>query len=117
MAVEQLGGHDEHRQVDHAGEAHGDHHVDALEAHDLAALAVVDGLDARLRERGVQVDDVRHHRRAEDADGDHHAVGALEGRHQAAGHAARVDADLREVVGEAEQHDPSSAAIASSKRR
>ena len=45
--VEQRGGDEQHRQVDHAGEAHGQEHVDALEAQQLAPLVVALGLDPR----------------------------------------------------------------------
>ena len=47
------------------------------------------GLDPALRERGVQVDDVRHDGRAEDADREQDAVGAVEARDQPAGERAR----------------------------
>ena len=53
----------------------------------------------------MQVDDVRHHGRAEDADGQQHAVGAVEARDQPGGELARVDADLQQVVHEAEEDD------------
>ena len=62
-----------------------------------------------LHERAVQVDDVRHDRRAEDADGEHDAVGAVEAGHEAGEQRARVDVDLGEVVEEAEADDPEEA--------
>ena len=94
--VEQRRGDDEHRQVDHAGEPHRDHDVDALEAQQRAPLGVVARRDPALHQRAVQVDDVRHHRRAEDADGEHHAVGPVEARHEAAEAARRVSTETCE---------------------
>ena len=83
--VEQLRRDDEHRQVDDPGEAHREHDVEALEAQQLALLAPCLRRDPVRGQRRVQVDDVRHHGRAEDADGEQHAVGAVE----AAGSARR----------------------------
>ena len=57
----------------------------------------------------MQVDDVRHHGRAEDADGEHHAVGAVEVRDQAGDRRAAVDVHLQQVVEEAEEDDPEQA--------
>ena len=102
---EESGGHDEHGHVDHAREPHGDHHVGAAEAQELALLGLVASLDARLGERGVQVDDVGPDRGAEDPDREQHAVGAGEGRDEPGREPARVDAALHEVVQEAEQDE------------
>ena len=55
------------------------------------------------------VDDVGHDRGAEHADGQEHAVRALEAWDQPSGEAAGVDAGAAEVVGEAEEHDPEQA--------
>jgi hypothetical protein len=101
--VEQRCGDDQHRHVDQAGDAHRDRHVQALEAQQLAPLAVVARADAVLGERRVQVDDVRHDRRAEDAGGQQHAVGVLEGGDEAGDRLAGVEADAQRVVEEAEQ--------------
>ena len=82
--VEDARGHDQHRHVDEPRDRHRDHDVDLLEAEDAPALARVGADDAPLRERRVQVDDVRHDRRAEDARGQEHALGVLEARRQQA---------------------------------
>jgi hypothetical protein len=56
-----------------------------------------------LGERAVQVDDVRHDRRAEDAGGEQDRVGPGEVRHEALDRLAGVEADPHRVVEEAEQ--------------
>ena len=71
--MEERGGDDQHRHVHQAGDAHGDAHVDALEAQQPLALGVVARRDAALRQRRVQVDHVRHDRGAEDAGRQQHA--------------------------------------------
>ena len=71
--------------------------VDALEAQQLAALGVVARPDAVLGQRRVQVDDVRHHRRAEDAGGQQHAVGPVEARDEAAERRSPASAPMRSV--------------------
>ena len=85
--------------------AHRDRHVDAVEAQQLAALVVVARLDALLRQRRVQVDHVRHHRRAEDAGGEQHRVGAVEAAARSPQRVAGVEADAQRVVEEAQQDD------------
>ena len=80
VRVEQRRGDDEHRHVRQPGEPHRDRDVDALEAQQAALLLGGRRDDPPLGERRVQVDDVRHDRRAEDAGGEQHAVGALEAR-------------------------------------
>ena len=82
--VEDARGHDQHGHVDEPGDRHRDHDVDLLEAEDAPALVGVGADDAALRERGVEVDDVRHDRRAEDAGGQQHALGVREARRQQA---------------------------------
>ena len=103
---EERRGDDQHRHVDEAGDPHRDRHVEALEAQQRALLVVVARPDAVLRERGVQVDDVRHHGRAEDAAGEQDAVAAVEARDEALRRLAGDEADLQRVVEEAEQDDP-----------
>ena len=70
------------------------------------ALAVVARRDAVLRQRRVQVDDVRHDRGAEDGRGQQHGVGAGEARDEALGGRAGVEADPQRVVEEAEDDEP-----------
>ena len=92
-AVEERRGDDHHRQVDQPGHRQGDHHVDFLEAQDAAALVVVAADDPVLGQRRVQVDDVRHHRRADDAGRQQDAFGAAEfGDEEVAGDFAAVRA-------------------------
>ena len=61
------GRHDQHGQVDQPGRAERDDHVEPLEAEQFAALRVVDAVHPGLGQRGVQVDDVRHHGGPDDA--------------------------------------------------
>ena len=60
------------------GNAHRDHDVDQLEAEEPAQLLRLPGHDPVLGQRRVQEDHVRHHRRAEDADRQQHALGPVE---------------------------------------
>ena len=78
--VEHRCGRDQHRRVDDTGESHRDHHVDELEAEDPALGLVRRAHEAMLCERGVQIDHVRHHGCAEDADRQQHALLARERR-------------------------------------
>ena len=103
--MEERGGDDQHRHVDQARDAHRDAHVDALEVQQPLALAVVARRDAPLRERRVQVDDVRHHGGAEDAGGEQHRVGPGEARDEALGGLAGIEADAQRVVEEAEDDE------------
>ena len=66
--VEHRSRHGEHGHVDRARDAHRDHYVDELESEDAAARLVVHAHDPPLGERGVEVDHVRHHGRADDPD-------------------------------------------------
>ena len=96
--VEEGRRHDHHREVDHARDRHRDHHIDLLEAEDAPPLVGVPPHDPPLGQRGVQVDDVRHHGRADDPRGQQHALGAAEARHQqVAGHIARVGAGIEDL--------------------
>src|SRR5919199_1542707 len=58
--------------------------------------------EARGGQRRVQVDDVRHDRRAEDADGQQDAVAPREVRHEPVGGGARGEPHVGQVVGETE---------------
>ena len=83
------GGGCEHRHVDEAGDAHGDHHVDQFEVEDLAACPWRGAHDSLLGECGVQVDDVWHDGRAEDADCQQERLAPIEvGNERAFGDAA-----------------------------
>ena len=85
LLVEDRGGDDQHAHVDDACDPHRDHHVDELEPVDAALLLLRRSDDAVLRQRGVEVDHVRHHGRTKDPDCEQHALGALEARDEAAG--------------------------------
>ena len=85
LAVEGSRRHRQHRDVDHPGHAHRDDHVPALEAEDLLLLLLGRSDHSALGQRGVEVDHVRHHRRAQDAGAEEHALGAVEARHQKTG--------------------------------
>jgi hypothetical protein len=74
------GGDDEHRDVDQAREGHRDQHVDPRVPVQRLRLRVVLRDDPLLRERRMEVDDVRHHRCAEDPDREEHRLVALEVR-------------------------------------
>ena len=78
FAEEDGRGDDEHGNVDQAGDRHRDQHVDPRVAVEGPSLVVVLRDDPVLRQRGVQVDHMRHHRRADDADGEQHGLVALE---------------------------------------
>ena len=77
-AEEHRRGNDEHRHVDQARDRHRDQHVDARVPVQRPRLVVVARDDAVLGQRGVQVDHVRHDRRAENADGEQYRLVALE---------------------------------------
>src|SRR5918911_1030697 len=76
--VEDARGHDEHGHVDEAGERHREDDVDSGEPHEPPRLLVALGPDAVLQERGVEVDDVRHDRRAQNPDGEEHRLAPRE---------------------------------------
>ena len=77
-AVEDRRGDDQHRHVDQAGDRHRDHHVDLRVVVEAPRLRVVARDDAVLGQRRVEVDHVRHHRRAEDPDREQHRLAARE---------------------------------------
>ena len=83
-AVESSGRDGQHRDVDEARDAHRDDDVPTLEAKDLFLLLGGRAHHAALRERRVQVDDVRHHGGAEDAGAKQDAFGAVEARDEQA---------------------------------
>ena len=86
---------------------HGDHDVDLLEAEDAAALAGVAADHAVLRERRMQVDDVRHDGRAENAGGQENALGAVEARlEEALQDGAAVGVRVEHLKREAGHDDP-----------
>ena len=76
--VEEGGGHDHHREIHGAGDRHGDHYVDPLEAEDLALLTFVTPDDPALRQCRMQVDDVGHDGRPDDSRGQQDALGSGE---------------------------------------
>ena len=81
-AVERGRRDDQHRHVDHPGEPHGDEDVDPLEAEQPPALGDVTRADPVLGEGRVEVDHVRHHGRAEDADREQYGLATGEPGHQ-----------------------------------
>ncbi len=82
--VEDRSGGDEHAHVHDAGETHRDHDVDPLEAGDPLLRPLGRAHEAVLGERRVQVDHVRHHRRAEDSDCEEDALRPVEAGHEEA---------------------------------
>ena len=78
----------------------------ALEAQHAAALAVVAAGHAALGQRGVQVDHVRHHGRADDADREVERAAAAQAGQEAAQRAVRRRADAQRLIQEAGEDDP-----------
>src|SRR6266511_191738 len=74
------GGDHQHRYVDESGQGHGDQDVEPRVAVERFRLLVVLRDDPLLRQGRVEADHVRHHRRAEDADGEQHRLVAGEVR-------------------------------------
>ena len=74
--VKDLGGHKQHRHINGAGQPHGADDIDNFEVEDAARFLGVAPHDAPLGQAGVQIDHVRHHRGAHDADHQQHAVAA-----------------------------------------
>ena len=101
--MEQRRGDDQHRHVDEAGEPIAIVTSMRLKRSSSRRSASSRGLIAVLGQRRVQVDDVRHHGRAEDAGGQQDRVAAVEVRDEALGGLAGVEADPQRVVEEAEQ--------------
>ncbi len=93
----------QHAHVDQPGDDHGDDHVDALEAEEALLLARVLPHDAALRQRRVEVDHVRHHRRAEDPGGEQHALRAVEARDQTRRRPGRARPGVEHLEGEARE--------------
>ena len=65
------GGHDNHGHVDEPGHREGDRDLSVRGARDLPPFALGARRDARLRQPRMQVDRMRHDRRANDADREH----------------------------------------------
>ena len=103
VGVEELRGHREHRHVQDAGEAQGDDHVEPLEAQHARPLVLVADGRAAVRERGMQIDHVRHHRGADDANGQIQRAGAAQARHEPAQRVVRGGADAQRLIQQAEE--------------
>ena len=100
------------------GERHRDHHVDLLEAQDAPPLAVVATDHAALRERRVEIHDVRHHGRAEDPGREQDALGAVEaGDEQVLRDLSAVGIGLKDLERERGTTTPTMPAITASSRR
>ena len=67
--VEHARRHEQHRHVDQTREAHCRHDVDLLEREHPLRFLFIRRDNAATRQVRVDVDDVRHHRRANDPDG------------------------------------------------
>ena len=67
--VEHARRHEQHRHVDQTREAHRRHDVDLLEGEHPLRFLFIRRDNAATRQVRVDVDDVRHHRRADDPDG------------------------------------------------
>ena len=86
---------------------HRDDYVDPLEALDPPELRIRAAPDAVLRQRRVQVDDVRHHGRAEDPRGEEQRIGPVEaGDNQMVRHLRGVGLRERDLEGEGDDDDP-----------
>ena len=68
----------QHGDVDHSRKRHRNQHVDPREAVEAPGFGVVLRNDPALSQRRVQVDHVRHHSCAEDADGEQDGLVAFE---------------------------------------
>jgi len=68
--VERAGGHRHHRHIDEPRQGERDDHLAVGEAQQLAPLIVVTRRRAVLGQAGMEIDRMRHHRRADDADRD-----------------------------------------------
>jgi len=78
--VKDGGCHVHHGDIDQSRQTERDHDVDVGEANKLRHVGEAQRRDAILRQAGVEIDDVRHDRRADDADGQQYAVGIAEPR-------------------------------------
>ncbi len=102
--MQHRGGRDEHAGVDEPGEPEREDDVDHLEPEHLAPLLGGAADHAPLGERRVQVDDVRHHGRAEDADGEQDRAAAGERGDESAGDLGGLRAREEHLRAE-RQHD------------
>ena len=102
---EQRRGHEEHRDVDEPGQAHGHRDVDALMPQQMLPLDDVRGRDPLLGERRMQIDRVRHDGGAEDAGREQDTAGTVEARHETSGGRPRIDVHAEQVDQEAQQDD------------
>ncbi len=108
---EQRRGHEQHRQVDQAGRAERDEHVEPLEAEQLAALGVVAAVHTGLGQGRVQVDDMRHDGSPDDARDEQQAVAAAgQARHEPGRDSPRINAHRGQIVGEPQEDDAEQAA-------
>ncbi len=82
-----------------------DHDVHKLEAEDPAPLLIAAADDPPLREGRVQVDHVRHHGGAEDADRQQHRLLAVEGGRQSTEHVAATRLGEHHLRPERQQDD------------
>ena len=104
--MEKLRRDGEHRQIDQPGEPERDEHIHALEPEHAPPLALVAHRSAALRERRVEVDGMRHDRRADDADGEIDRRTAREMRDErVAERRRRRRPDLERLVQEAEEDE------------
>jgi hypothetical protein len=103
--VEQAGRHEQHAQVDDPGQPETDEHVQPGGPQERPPPVDVTRRHAPLGQRRVQVDDVRHHGGADDAGGQHDAVGAVESGEEAVDRLACGRAGHRQVVEESEEDD------------
>ena len=102
--AEQRRGDEQHREIDQAGRAERGQHVDLLEAQQLAPLGIVAAAHPGFRQRGVQVDHVRHHRGPDDPGNEQQPV-AGQAWYQPGRDVPRAGPDRGQVVGETEEDD------------
>ena len=103
IPAETDGGHDDDH-VDRTGQGQGHHDVPPRGAH-LTAYLLRAGLLHVLSEPGMQVDDVRHHRRSDNARGQVGTVRTVQARDQTGGHLADADRRRHSLVGERQDDD------------
>ena len=103
--MERAAGEDHDGGVDQQGEAERQRRVDRREADRFALARIGAPVAARLHDRRVQVEVVRHHRRADDADGEveHRGVGDdARLRHEAGEHGRDLRLQPRDLEREAD---------------
>ena len=108
VRVKARGGEDQDRGVDHQREEKRDGGIERGEADRLALLGHGRAIGARLHDRGVEVEIVRHDGRAENAEREieHVRIGDdLRARHEAAEHARKFRPRENELRHEAEGDD------------